>query len=130
AHGEALLRDQTLASGGLPELVVRNLWVAWGTAPPASDAAYWSAFRDRYGMLEAPFDNGGRPLGVRSEGGAISLDCLACHAGRVAGKTFIGAPNTRIDLETFYDDLLTMRELAPMYGFAQPPVPYDLDGLT
>ncbi len=129
-RGRAWLSTQTLANGILPEAVVRNLWVAWGTLPPSNDAAYWQAFRDRYGMLEAPFDNGGLPLGVRREASGITFDCLVCHAGRVAGQTMIGLANTRIDLETFYDDLLRMRELAPMFGFPQPPVPYDLDGLT
>lgn len=130
AHGHALLSTETLAPGLLPELVVRNLWVAWGTLPFPDDAAYWRAFAERYGLIDAPFDNGGRPLGVRKEGSNIALDCLVCHAGRVAGQTLIGAANSRVDLETFFDDLLRMRELAPMYGFPQPPVPYDLDGFT
>lgn len=129
-RGRAWLSTETLANGILPEPVVRNLSVAWGTLPPADDASYWQAFRDRYGMLEAPFDNGGLPLGVRREQSGITFDCLVCHGGRVAGQTILGAANTRIDLETFYDDLLRMRDLAPMYGFPQPPVPYDLDGLT
>src|SRR5262245_31798255 len=60
-HGRALLQNVTLGAGLLPEFVVRNLWVAWGTPAPATDEAYWSAFRDRYGMLEAPFDNTGLP---------------------------------------------------------------------
>ena len=129
-HGRALLQNVTLGAGLLPEFVVRNLWVAWGTPAPATDEAYWNAFRDRYGMLEAPFDNGGLPLGMRREASGLTFDCLVCHAGRVAGTTVIGAPNTRVDLESFYDDLLAMRDLAPQFGFPQPPVPYDLDGLT
>jgi hypothetical protein len=81
-------------------------------------------------MLEAPVDNGGLPLGMRREPSGLTFDCLVCHGGRVAGATILGAPNTRVDLESFFDDLLVMRELAPQFGFPRPPVPYDLDGLT
>jgi hypothetical protein len=130
ARGQALLQTTALANGLLPEFVVRNLWVAWGTAAPATDAEYWKAFRERYGMLDAPFDNGGLPLGVRRRPDGITFDCMVCHGGRVAGSTILGAPNTRLDLESLYDDLLVMRDLAPMFGFPQPPVPYDLDGFT
>jgi len=130
AHGEALLRDETLAPGVLPEMVVRNLWVAWGTPAPANDRAFWAEVRARYGMIEAPFDNGGLPLGMRREAGGLTFDCMLCHGGRVAGTTLLGLANTTVDLEAFYEDLERMAELAPMFGFPAPPIPYDLEGLT
>jgi mono/diheme cytochrome c family protein len=55
---------------------------------------------------------------------------MLCHSGRVAGATLLGAPSSSIDLETFFDDLLLMRDLAPMLGLPMLPVPFDLDGLT
>ncbi len=130
ARGRALLKDETLARGVLPEAVVRNLWVAWGTFPVASDQEFWKQFRSRYGMLEAPFDNGGLPLGMRREAGGLTFDCMLCHGGRIAGITMLGSANGTVDLESFYDDLLIMRDKAPSFGFPAPPVPYDLDGLT
>ncbi len=130
-RGEALFREKTLAPGVLPEFVVRNLWVAWGSfLPPADDATFWLQARARYGMLEAPFDNGGLPLGMRREGSSLTFDCMLCHAGNVDGQLRIGAANHTIDLEAFFDDLLRMAELAPSFGFSVPPIPYDLDGLT
>lgn len=97
---------------------------------PTTDADFWSAFRQRYGLIEAPFDNAGLPLGIRRDGANLAFDCLLCHAGRVGGITLVGAPNSAVDLESLYDDLLIMRDLAPTIGIPAPPVPYDLDGLT
>ena len=131
AHGEALLQTEPLTPGVVPELIIRNLWVAWGMSPPASDAEFWALARARYGMLEAPFDNGGLPLGMRRDAaGLVAFDCLLCHGGRVAGTTVLGAANVTIDLETFFDDLIVMRDLAPSLGLPHVPVPFDLDGLT
>lgn len=119
-----------MTPGVLPELVVRNLWVAWGALQPANDQDFWSEFRRRYGLIEAPFDNAGFPLGIRRDGAGLAFDCMLCHAGRVGGITLRGAPNSAIDLESLHDDLLVMRDLAPTLGIPAPPVPYDLDGLT
>ncbi len=131
AHGQLLLQSATLAPGILPELIIRNLWVAWGMPPPATDADFWALARARYGLIEAPFDNGGLPLGMRREAGElIAFDCMLCHGGRVAGITLLGAASTSVDLESFFDDLNTMRELAPALGIPAPPVPFDLAGLT
>ena len=129
-RGRALLQTMPLAPGILPEAVVRSLWIAWGVAPPPSDEAFWIQFRRRYGLIEAPFDNAGLPLGIRREGTGVGFDCMLCHGGRVGGVTLLGAPNSAIDLESLYDDLVVLRDLAPMVGIPAPPVPYDLDGLT
>jgi hypothetical protein len=130
-RGEAMFRTVPLARGILPELAVRNLWITWGSVvPPATDQDFWAQARKRYGMIEAPFDNGGLPLGMRRDGAALTFDCMLCHTGRIAGKTLIGAPNSTVDLESFFDDLLRLRDLAPVVGIPPPPVPFDLDGFT
>ena len=129
-RGEAMFRSMPLATGILPEIAVRALWLTWGVLPPATDQDFWTQARKRYGMIEAPFDNGGLPLGMRRDGAAVTFDCMLCHTGRVAGKTLIGSPNSTIDLESFFDDLLRLRDLAPVVGIPPPPVPFDLDGFT
>ena len=121
AHGQALLRNTTLAPGVLPESVVRSLWVAWGVAPPATDQDFWAEARKRYGLVEAPHDNGGLPLGMRREGALVALDCMLCHGGRIASTTVPGAANGGVDLESFFDDLQRLRELAPALGIPAPP---------
>jgi hypothetical protein len=71
------------------------------------------------------------PLGLRREAGElIAFDCMLCHGGRVAGSTLLGAASTSVDLESFFDDLNTMRKLAPALGIPAPPAPFDLDSLT
>jgi hypothetical protein len=130
ARGEALLRSGTLAPGILPEGAVRLLWIAWGTPEPSSDEQFWTQVRERYGMLEAPFDNAGLPLGFRREPAGLTFNCLLCHTGRVAGTTLIGAPNSTVDLESFFDDLKSLRDLAVTLGLQVPPIPYDLNGFT
>lgn len=129
-RGEALFRNVTLTPGILPEVIVRNLWVAWGTPPPASDQDFWAEARRRYGMVETPYDNGGLPAGMRREGSGIAFECMLCHTGRIAGTTVIGAANGTIDLESFFDDLQRMNELAPSLGLPSLPIPFDLDGFT
>jgi hypothetical protein len=130
AHGQALLRDMTLTPGILPEVVVRNLWVAWGVAPPANDEDFWAQARARYGFIAAPDGSGDLPLGMRREGELLSFNCLLCHAGRIASTTVLGAANGSVDLESFFDHLQRMQQLASGLGIPSVPVPFELDGLT
>jgi hypothetical protein len=50
--------------------------------------------------------------------------------GRVAGRTIFGAPNSTVDLESFFDDLTTLRAIAVSIGLEVPEIPYDLNGLS
>lgn len=131
ARGEALFESGSLTPGVIPEIVMRSLWVAWGVAPPPSDEAFWQQAAERYGLTRVPGRNGGLPLGLgRDGGGSVAFNCLLCHASTVAGTTLIGAANHRVDLESLYDDLRLLRDLAPSLGLPLLPVPFDLDGFT
>jgi hypothetical protein len=130
-RGEALFESGALTPGVLPEVILRNLWVAWGVAPPATDDEFWQQASVRYGLTRAPDKNGGLPLGLGRDGaGAVSFNCLLCHSSTVAGTTLVGAANHRVDLESLFDDLLLMRDLAPALGLPLLPVPFQLDGFT
>src|SRR5216684_3003183 len=69
-----------------------NAWKTWGLA--SKPANYEEAFRDRYGLHTAPFDNKGRPMGLLEArnflGKGIVNNCLLCHAATIAGQTYIG----------------------------------------
>ncbi len=161
ALGEAMFKENVIADGLIPKLALRNLWVTWCADPAnmftcggsslhlcgadladlfppittacstANDATYWQAFRERYGMHEAPFNNGGYPLGVRDSGGGLmSFDCLMCHAGTVAGQTVIGVANSMLDLQGLNDDIAYLNSLAPTYGFPSSPVPFVIENIT
>lgn len=144
AQGKAQFQTHTLSNGVIPELGIRNLWPAWCSKPTeqmscamesinlfSNDAAYWTAFRARYGFQEAPFNNDGLPLGMRkTSNGSITLDCMMCHAGKVAGNVIIGAPNTTIDLQALIDDLAFVNSIASIYGFVSFPVPFMVTNKT
>jgi mono/diheme cytochrome c family protein len=93
-----------------------NLWKQWGVAEKPAD--YPRALRERYGLHEAPNENGGLPMGLHAAesffGKGITNDCLMCHAGTVAGRTIIGLGNSTLDLEGFFGDMFSGR---PRLGF-------------
>lgn len=84
-----------------------ELWKQWGlTAKPAD---YQQAVMERYGLHPAPYDNGGRPLGLMESKGLLGKgivnNCLLCHAGTVAGQTVIGLANASLDLQLLFEEL-------------------------
>lgn len=114
-RGRAKFEVGTLAPPPLPVIGFRSLYTVWGE-PAMSDEDYWAAFRERYGMFEAPYDNGGYPMGLRVENGLAILDCYTCHAGVVAGQVVIGSGNTMFDMMGLYEDL---RAVASSLGLQQ-----------
>jgi mono/diheme cytochrome c family protein len=92
-----------------------NAWKQWGIKEKPAD--YARAFRDRYGLTEAPYANHGLPTGFHEAPGllrkGIGNDCLMCHAGRVAGQTVIGLGNASLDLETLYAEMAAADGVGP-----------------
>jgi len=84
-----------------------NAWKQWGVATKPAD--YSQAFMERYGLHSAPFDNHGLPMGLLEARGlfgkGIVNNCLLCHAGTVAGQTFIGVANASLDLQSLFEEL-------------------------
>jgi hypothetical protein len=85
----------------------QEVWKQWGLNEKPAD--YGKAFRVRYGLVEALFENQGLPLGLveapRLLGKGVSHNCLICHAGRVAGQTIIGMGNVGVDIQSLFEDL-------------------------
>jgi mono/diheme cytochrome c family protein len=86
---------------------VETAWKQWGLAERPTD--YASAFRARYGLHPAPYENQGLPMGLHEVRGllgkGVDVDCLLCHAGSVAGRTYIGLGNASLDLQSLYEEL-------------------------
>jgi mono/diheme cytochrome c family protein len=82
-------------------------WGHWQPRPAKKPANYDQAFREYYGLHTAPFDNGGLPMGLRkgADGKGLTFDCLLCHGGSVAGKSYVGLGNASLDLQALFDDL-------------------------
>lgn len=96
----------------------REAWKQWGILSRPAD--YDRAFRDRYGLHEAPYDNGGMPMGFTRSRGLLGLgtglgsDCLLCHAGKVAGQTIVGLGNSALDMQSLYEELAAADGLEPI----------------
>src|SRR5260221_121911 len=64
-----------------------NVWKQWGPGQKEKPADYAEAFRQRYGLHEAPFTNEGYPMGLRKNTAGflkgLSIDCLICHGGSI-----------------------------------------------
>jgi mono/diheme cytochrome c family protein len=86
----------------------QNLWKRWGVAEKPAD--YPRAVRERYGLHEAPYENGGLPMGLHEAKTlfrkGVANDCLLCHAGTVAGRTIVGLGNSTLDLEGLFGDMI------------------------
>ena len=48
------------------------------------------------GLREAPL-----PLGF---GKGVALDCLLCHGGSIAGKSYVGLGNSALELQGFFEE--------------------------
>ncbi len=91
---------------------IEGAWKQWGLKEKPADAA--RAFRERYGLHEAPYDNDDLPMGlhaVRDRGKGVANDCLVCHAGRVAGQTIVGLGNASLDLQGLFEELTAANAL-------------------
>lgn len=84
-----------------------DVWKQWGVA--SKPANYEQAFNERYGLLKAPFENNGLPMGLMQSRGLLGKgivnNCLLCHAGTIAGKMQIGLPNASLDLQSLFEEL-------------------------
>ncbi len=95
----------------MDSVIFANMWRSWdppsrNAAKKASDKARREMTLKRYGFIEAPYENGGAPLGMLvQKDGAWAMNCLICHAGSVAGRTVLGAPNTSLDFSGIYEDV-------------------------
>ena len=152
ARGSRLFFEGWPGVGVIPELALRHLYLAWTQDLLAiygyfsDEASYWTAFRDRYGMVRSPEPGATLPLGLLPVGGGqASVTCLLCHASEApGGEVHIGLPNSRLDLQGFYDDLMALpaafeslrqKPLPEPYkslvaGIPVPPVPDPLPGMT
>jgi mono/diheme cytochrome c family protein len=86
-----------------------DAWKKWGLDDKEQPANYPQVFMARYGLHPAPYDNGRYPMGVREGnrlvGKGLTTDCLLCHGGSIAGKSYIGLGNSTLDIQAFFEDM-------------------------
>jgi cytochrome c2 len=99
------------------DFIFENLWTVWKISPVEKmKIASLSSDKKRkivykhYGLIENPY-NKHLPIGFVKRGEQLAMNCLACHAGQVLGKTVIGLPNRNIDLKSLYGDILFLNPI-------------------
>ena len=96
-----------------------NLWQTWPReqreqAQQATPAERRRMLFSRYGLMERPGTGAGTgpALGYVDNGkGGWVMNCLACHAGKVAGQVIPGVPNSHFALQTLTEDSRTLKVL-------------------
>jgi hypothetical protein len=95
--------------------VFDNLWRLW-EEPLRSQAAKATveerrhmAF-SRYGLTASPDHAGPVPMQYVDAGhGGWSINCLACHGGKVLGRAIPGLPNSHFAMQTFTDEVRSLK---------------------
>jgi hypothetical protein len=86
-----------------------SAWEQWGNGLKEVPREYRQAFMDRYGLHLPPYANGIYPMGLREAQGlvgkGVTTDCLLCHGGSVAGRSYVGLGNSTLDIQALFEDL-------------------------
>lgn len=111
-RGYWLLLNKPFAPPLLNEDEYDSLWTVWpeplrSQAKKASKQERRLMALKRYGFQESPDRaKGDIPQQFTSDGKhKLSINCLACHGGKVAGKVILGLGNSHINFATFNEDL-------------------------
>jgi hypothetical protein len=122
-RGKKALLQKSYAPPTMTRRAYDDIWKQWGVKQKPAPADYDRLFRQRYGLHEAPYANGGLPMGMRPAslpfrlGQGISMDCLVCHGGSIAGKSYIGLGNSSLDYQAFYEEMAAADGRAPRTPF-------------
>lgn len=106
-EGQKLLESTAFIRAFWPSSAYQSAWTTWGVDRKPAD--YGRAFRERYGLAEAPYANDGLPMGLRSAnmlfGSGIGIDCMTCHGGELMGKGVVGMGNSSLDIHSLFTEL-------------------------
>lgn len=110
-RGYRLLTTKAYLPPDFDQEVFDELWRCWeeplrSQAEKATPEERHKMAFSRYGLTEAPGREGGVALQYVDDGkGGWVMNCLACHAGKVAGQVIAGLPNSLYALQTLTDDV-------------------------
>jgi mono/diheme cytochrome c family protein len=98
-----------------------DVWRQWGNGNAPRPADYGEAFRRRYGLHPTPYPNGEYPMGLRATRSffmsGLTTDCLLCHGGSIAGKSYVGLPNASLDMQALYEEMALADGRSPKMPF-------------
>jgi mono/diheme cytochrome c family protein len=122
-RGKKALLGKCYAPPTMTRRAYDEIWKQWGLKEKPAPSEYDRLFRQRYGLHEAPYPNGGLPMGLRPAslplglGQGISMDCMVCHGGSIAGKSYVGLGNSSLDYQAFYEEMSAADGRAPRTPF-------------
>ena len=111
ARGYELLHNKPYLPPDFDQETFDELWKCWeeplrSQAEKATPEERRAMAFSRYGLTTAPGDTSGKPQQyVVDKQGNWTMNCLACHQGKVAGKALPGLPNSLFALQTLTDDI-------------------------
>ena len=115
-RGYHTLTTKAFLPADFDQEIFDNLWTTWPPELREKAAGATPAERrrmtfSRYGLMERPGSDGtGTALGYLPDGnGGWVMNCLACHAGKVAGRVIPGLPNSHFVLATLTEDVRTLK---------------------
>lgn len=110
-RGYEILTTKAFLSPDFDQEVFDNIWKVWeeplrSQAERATPEGRRKMAFSRYGLTSAPGDTSGKPQQyVVDAAGNWTMNCLACHQGKVAGRVVPGVPNSHFALETLVEDV-------------------------
>ena len=112
ARGYSLLRTHPFLPPDFDEAVLSSLWTVWpeperSRAEQADETTRRRLIFAYYGIMPDPDAAPAiQPLGyVVDANGTWTMNCLACHGGKVAGRVIPGLPNSHTALQTLTEDV-------------------------
>jgi hypothetical protein len=106
-RGKLALESTAFIKAFWPKAAYDSAWKTWDVSE--KPANYDRAFRERYGLHEAPYKNDGYPMGLRTAsmlvGTGIGIDCMTCHGGRIHGKSLVGLGNASLDIHALFEEM-------------------------
>lgn len=108
--GEDLLLNFPFLPRDFHQSLFDELWQDWpeplrSQAEQATPEERKQMAFDRFGLSLRP-DGSGKPLQyVVDDEGWWSMNCFACHGGKVGGVPYAGLPNAQLAMETLYADI-------------------------
>jgi len=109
-RGEKALLTRAFVPGAWTVEAYEEAWKHWDPKLDKAPADYAGAFRDRYGLHPAPFENGRYPMGLRDGSGffggkGLTNDCMICHGGSILGKSYVGLGNSTLEIQAMFEEL-------------------------
>ncbi len=121
-RGYRLLLTRTYENSHFDWEVFDNLWRTWEEplrkkAEAATLAQRRAMAFSRYGLTPAPGRDSPMPMQYVDNGrGGWSVNCFACHGGKVAGRVIPGLPNSHFAMQTLGEEVRLVKLLQGKIG--------------